>query len=347
MNQRQFFLVFLGGAAFAGVLFLLATSTSSGVFSSSQSSSASYHLVSDVDVQAITTLETELTEYEAILARRIAAEKLKTREEAKLQFQDHADDADETEPDSKPADSATGTCEKVTRFGLLTVALGPYYVFVRPFVASVDRHLFADDPCVNVTVFIWTDRVSQVEEHRLSADSRVTVMLTPRALASFPEASLKRFHAYLEHESLLRAMDYLWHIDIDAEFIEPVGPELLVDGMFAVAHADSYYYDGTEVAGVKPDGSLLTMADLGVVRPVPARMFQQWVYFDYRRIEVGDPPYDHNHNAAVPMDKAKYYFFGGVWGGRADLVCEAFRTLTQWIDGDQCVRLLLGDARQD
>ena len=171
---------------------------------------------------------------------------------------------------------------------------------------------------------------------RTHAASRINVLMTPRGLEPFPAASMKRFEAYLEREEELKRMDYVWHIDIDSEFIEHVGHELLVDGTFAVAHADNYYYDGSEVAGVKDNGEVLTMRDLGVVRDQPsdrAKFFKQEYVFDLAnpRVIVGDPPYDGNHNARIPMDKAKYYFFGAVWGGRITEALEAFRVLRDWI----------------
>lgn len=240
------------------------------------------------------------------------------------------------------ADGANPRCARVTNFAIVTVALGPYYVFVYPFVASVERFVFADDPCVNITVAVWTDRVRDTQWHQVSAQSRISVVLAHLPLEPFPAASMKRFAAYLNLEWLLRKQDYILHQDIDSEFIAAVGREYFVpEGMFAVAHADNYHYDGTEIVGNR-DGKFITMADVGVKREGRGRFFNQACVFEPRpHVCVQSPPYDGNHNARLPPGSETYYFYGGIWGGDATKTIEAFRTVASWISTDLYVFLVV------
>ena len=241
------------------------------------------------------------------------------------------------------ADSAAA--QQPLNVGLLTVAVGQYAAFITPLLRSMQRFYFtrpAELRSVNVTVFVWTDAVSSVTVRALpargpAAPRALHVVFVPHTAAVFPAASLRRVHAYLQQRALWQAMDYVHHIDSDAEFAAHVGAELLTDGLFATAHADNFHYSGDEVAGVNERTGELVFSP--VRRYGPGLFFHQACLFDnVPRVCVGPAPYDEDRqrvgSARVDSHRALRYYYGGAFGGRRsdfEHLCEQLRV---WIDRD-------------
>ncbi len=100
--------------------------------------------------------------------------------------------------------------------GLLVVATKRYSEFVEPLYASVQRFFH---PTERTQVIVFTDK-SAVPEG---------VQRVHQPHLPWPDATLMRYHAYLEHEALLSEMDYVFCCDADMLFVDHVGPEILSD----------------------------------------------------------------------------------------------------------------------
>lgn len=111
--------------------------------------------------------------------------------------------------------SKTPEPNKTYKIGLCIFATGQYNTLAQELIAS-SRKFF----CKNhqVTYFVFTDG-----EIPLADD----VVVVYQKQLGWPYDSLKRFHVYDSNKALLSKMDYLFAIDADMRFFEPVGEEVL------------------------------------------------------------------------------------------------------------------------
>ena len=98
----------------------------------------------------------------------------------------------------------------------LVVATHRYVEFVEPLCESAECYFH---PTERTQVIVFTDK-PQVPEGAW----RVHQPHMP-----WPDATLLRYHIYLEHEALLREMDYVFCCDADMRFVDHVGSEVLGD----------------------------------------------------------------------------------------------------------------------
>lgn len=99
---------------------------------------------------------------------------------------------------------------------LLVVATHRYFDFVEPLCDSVQQFFH---PTPRTQVIVFTDRPAAP-----AGAWRVHQPHVP-----WPDATLLRYHIYLEHEALLSGMDYVFCCDADMHFVDHVGPDILGD----------------------------------------------------------------------------------------------------------------------
>ncbi len=119
----------------------------------------------------------------------------------------------------------------MAKIGLLVIATGKYSRFLPDLFMSADRYFMIKH---NVTKFVFTDNPDVVSN---------TTVVIPHIHEPWPNPTLKRYHAFNKHFSILKKMDYLFYCDADMLFVDTIGSEILPDTkteMVATEHPGFY-----------------------------------------------------------------------------------------------------------
>lgn len=106
------------------------------------------------------------------------------------------------------------------KVGLCVVATGRYIEFVKPLIESGRKNFCPDHV---VTYFVFTD--GEVEK-------APDVVRIHQDRLGWPHDTLKRFHMYAAQREMLEKLDYVYAIDADAHFAEPIGEEIFSRRVF-------------------------------------------------------------------------------------------------------------------
>ncbi len=171
------------------------------------------------------------------------------------------------------------------KVGLLLIATGQqYWQYIDPLIESAKKFFIAHD------VVLFTDSPRR---------HNVAVQINQKNLG-FPQTTLKRYHIFLEYEQYLTRFEYLFYCDIDMLFINPVGPEILCDGLTATLHS------GYEPYGPDRDSFFL----------------------------------EGNRQSTAHIGKVNYYFCGGFNGGSAADFLKMSRVIRRNIDIDEARNII-------
>lgn len=171
---------------------------------------------------------------------------------------------------------------------ILYICTGKYNQFFEGFYESAMKYFMTVH---EKTFFVWTD-----DDH--IADGLPNVRVIHKECAGFPADSLFRFEMYLQAEEELNKFDYIYFIQANAQFLQPIGDELL------------------------PDESGLVFAIWG------GKMLNKPVCFY---------PYERNKKSlayVAPYGMNYTYFMAGINGGRSKEYLELSRTLAANIRDD-------------
>ena len=162
----------------------------------------------------------------------------------------------------------------MTKVAALYIATGRYTVFWPEFYESAEKYLLKD---CEVHYFVFTDAAT------LPGDDNPRVHIFAQEAYSWPFATLRRFEIFLKQEQALKAFDYIFFFNANAEFMQPVTREMLLpraekgEHLLVVQHPSFY---------AKPNYE-----------------------FTYDR--------NPRSTACIPYGLGKYYVCGGVNGGEA------------------------------
>lgn len=171
---------------------------------------------------------------------------------------------------------------------ILYICTGKYNQFFLGFYTSTEEFFFKDG---EKHYFVWTD------DDRL-ADGFANVTIMHKECAGFPADSLFRFEMFLQVGDELKKYDYIYFMNSNAQFIKPVGEEIL------------------------PDETGLAMGRWAGIREHQHPMFY---------------PYERNKKSlayVAPYKSPYIYFMGGLNGGTPDSYLEMVRTLAKNIRTD-------------
>lgn len=174
------------------------------------------------------------------------------------------------------------------KIAILYICTGKYNQFFEGFYESAMKCFMTSH---DKTFFVWTD-----DDHL--ADGLPNVRVIHKECAGFPADSLFRFEMYLQAEEDLKMFDYIYFIQSNAQFLQPVGEEIL------------------------PDESGLAFAIWG------GPMLKKPICFY---------PYERNKKSlayVAPYGKNYTYFMAGINGGRSKEYLELSRTLAANIRDD-------------
>lgn len=103
--------------------------------------------------------------------------------------------------------------------GLLIVATGKYTSFVAPLIKSAEQYFLTDH---QVTFFIFTNYPEQIIKQK-------NVIPLYQDQLPWPFITMMRCSMYCKHQEAFSSMDYLYALDADMRFVNPVGDEILSD----------------------------------------------------------------------------------------------------------------------
>uniref|UniRef100_A0A6M3Y513 Putative glycosyltransferase n=1 Tax=viral metagenome TaxID=1070528 RepID=A0A6M3Y513_9ZZZZ len=169
------------------------------------------------------------------------------------------------------------------KIALLSVCLNqPYWPYAKKLYEDVDKHLLKGH---QIDKFLWTD---------MPPMEGINVIPTPPI--TWPLPTLMRYNLYLQEEERLKEYDYIYHIDVDMEFREDVGEEILTKkGLMAAIHP----------------------------------MFTKKKGFEYAPFELNK-----ESTAYVDDPDPKAYYAGGFQGGKAKPFIKAMKKMKENIDKD-------------
>ena len=107
----------------------------------------------------------------------------------------------------------------MTKVAALYIATGRYTVFWPEFYESAEKYLLKD---CEVHYFVFTDAAT------LPGDDNPRVHICAQEAYSWPFATLRRFEIFLKQEQALKAFDYIFFFNANAEFMQPVTREMLL-----------------------------------------------------------------------------------------------------------------------
>ena len=124
------------------------------------------------------------------------------------------------------------------KINLLIVATGKYKTYLIDLLQSVEKYFMLGQElhcCIfsDTLYYEWMNAIKYV------ANVDFTFYYTEHK--PWPHATLKRFHFFLQHRDQLPGADYLFYIDADTIFKQPIGDEIL-SKRTAVQHCG--YVDG-------------------------------------------------------------------------------------------------------
>jgi hypothetical protein len=115
------------------------------------------------------------------------------------------------------------------RISLLLVCTGKYDIFLPELLEQVDRLFFPND---KVEVFLFTDKIKQY-----ISSKRVSVNYIYTEHKPFPASTLYRYKYFNNMTNVIRdKSDYVFYMDVDMRIVEPIGHEILSDGLIATKH---------------------------------------------------------------------------------------------------------------
>lgn len=179
----------------------------------------------------------------------------------------------------------------MTKVAVLYIATGKYTVFWPEFYESAEKYLLKDCE-VHYFVFTDADDLTGAQEPR--------VHICPQEAYSWPFATLRRFEIFLKQEQALKAFDYIFFFNANAQLMQPVTQEMFLpraekgEKLLVVQHPSFY---------AKPNYE-----------------------FTYDR--------NPRSTACIPYGMGRYYVCGGVNGGTAEAFLKLCHTLDARIRTD-------------
>lgn len=180
----------------------------------------------------------------------------------------------------------------MTKVAVLYICTGKYIAFWQEFYESAEQYLL---PGCEVHYFVFTDAPSLYGE-----EDNPRIHRCPQKAYSWPFSTLLRFEIFLSREEELKAFDYIFFFNANAQFTTTITPEMF-----------------------------LPRADRGehlLVVQHPA--FYNKPNYEYT--------YDRNPRcrAFIPMGLGKYYVCGGINGGETAAFLKLCHTLDRRIHKD-------------
>ena len=194
------------------------------------------------------------------------------------------------------------------KIGLLVIATDKYIQFVRPLYQSAKIYFFKHH---DVKMFLFSNH--DITEHNNNIE-RNYIEHEP-----WPYITLKRYHFFEQHKSILYDMDFLFYCDADMRFVAEVNEEILPE-------------NDSQLIGVDHPGYCL------MPRPKTSiDKFLKRLHLKYRTQEKrlrGSYEANPVSTAYVSPDEGAIYYSGGFIGGATNTFLEMSAHIKKNIDVD-------------
>ena len=175
------------------------------------------------------------------------------------------------------------------KVAILYICTGIYNRFWPGFFESAERFLLSED---EKHYFVFTDDMKLANHPR--------VHLQYKQCEGFPKDSLFRFDMFLRVKEQLKEFDYIYFLNANAQFLQPVGRDEIL-----------------------PDKSGLVSAEWPTQRPI----LKKYPFMPFER--------NKKSKAYIPPFKAPYrYYMGGINGGSSEAYIKMIETLAANISED-------------
>ena len=175
------------------------------------------------------------------------------------------------------------------KVAILYICTGIYNRFWPGFFESAERFLLSED---EKHYFVFTDDMKLANHPR--------VHLQYKQCEGFPKDSLFRFDMFLRVKEQLKEFDYIYFLNANAQFLQPVGRDEIL-----------------------PDKSGLVSAEWPTQRPI----LKKYPFMPFER--------NKKSKAYIPPFKAPYrYYMGGINGGSSEAYIKMIETLAANIADD-------------
>ncbi|XP_063792352.1 histo-blood group ABO system transferase-like [Pseudophryne corroboree] len=126
---------------------------------------------------------------------------------------------------------------KKARIGLTVFAIKKYTVFVQTFIKTAEKFFMVGH---KVNYYVFTDRVGDIPNITLSEGRHMVILEVP-GYKRWQEVSMRRMEMIRDYASqrFINEVDYLVCVDVDMEFSDHVGVEILSD-VFGTLHPGFY-----------------------------------------------------------------------------------------------------------
>ena len=136
------------------------------------------------------------------------------------------------------------------------------------------------------------------------------VNVIPTESIEWPMPTLMRYHLFLQQEEKLKNYDYIFYCDIDMQFANIIGDEILGNGLTAAPHP-GYYLNKKYYPPYEPN----ELSASYIPRP--------------GRVESDPDSVSKNKQRFIP-----HYYAGGFQGGKAGEFIEAMKVCKELVDKD-------------
>ncbi|EKX54020.1 hypothetical protein GUITHDRAFT_100270 [Guillardia theta CCMP2712] len=234
---------------------------------------------------------------------------------------------------STPATSVRRAGKRVT---LVSVASGRYNEFVLPLIKSAKE--FFVSACCSLRIVIFTDQLDEhVERCQRETSACIGVVFVRREELGWPLSAMMRYRNFLDSWSLLEDADFLFSIDVDCEFVAPVGEEVLED-LVGTCHVDNAFYSGeeklsavTRMEGERrwEEGSMWSQAEL-----IQARKRSKGQ--EHKNLRPSAAVYERRQasTAHIPPTRGQRYFYSGFFGGSRASFLKMIQYIVRAIEDD-------------
>lgn len=130
----------------------------------------------------------------------------------------------------------------------------PYWDFARQMIEGAKQFFL---PGHEVDYFVWSDMptekldIKKKEDKNAFADGynaakedaenmKFGATIFPTEPQPWPQPTLMRYHLFLQQEEILKNYDYIFYCDVDMQFVNIVGDEILGNGLTVAPHPGYY-----------------------------------------------------------------------------------------------------------
>ena len=126
--------------------------------------------------------------------------------------------------------TASQSEKKKFKVGLMFICINfPYWQYAQNVIDGARKYFL---PGHDTEIMLWSD----IPNYDIGKDVNYGTTMFPVDSVQWPYPTLLRYHLLLNQEEYLKKFDYIFFCDLDMEFVNIVGDEILGEGITAALH---------------------------------------------------------------------------------------------------------------